>query len=69
MDDCFTNEFSVRLKELRVEHRNLDVEISRLLEAVNSVDQLLVQRLKKRKLWLKDTIVRLESRRIPDLDA
>jgi hypothetical protein len=69
MDDCFTNELSVRLKELRIEHRNLDVEISRLLEAANYVDQLLVQRLKKRKLWLKDTIVRLESRRIPDLDA
>ena len=69
MDDCFTNELSVRLKELRVEHRNLDVEINRLLEVSNYVDQLMVQRLKKRKLWLKDTIVKLESRKIPDLDA
>ena len=69
MDDCFTNELSVRLKELRIEHRNLDVEIGHLLEQAAYVDQLLVQRLKKRKLWLKDTIVRLESERIPDLDA
>lgn len=69
MDDSFTNELSVRLKELRIEHRNLDVEISQLLEQSNYVDQLLVQRLKKRKLWLKDAIVKLESKRIPDLDA
>jgi hypothetical protein len=32
-------------------------------------DQLLMQRLKKRKLWLKDTITRVESKLIPDLDA
>jgi len=69
MDDSFTNELSVRLKELRVEHRNLDIEISHLLEESTYVDQLLIQRLKKRKLWLKDTIVKLESKKIPDLDA
>jgi hypothetical protein len=69
MDDSFTNELSVRLKELRVEHRTLDIEIKHLLEEANYVDQLLVQRLKKRKLWLKDTIVKLESKKIPDLDA
>ena len=68
-DDSFTNELSVRLKELRIEHRNLDIEIVRLLEESAYVDQLLVQRLKKRKLWLKDTIVKLESKKIPDLDA
>jgi hypothetical protein len=33
------------------------------------VDQLQVRRLKKRKLWLKDVIARLESELIPDLDA
>lgn len=69
MDDSFTNELSVRLKELRIEHRNLDAEICQLLEKSNYIDQLLVQRLKKRKLWLKDTIVKLESKKIPDLDA
>ena len=30
---------------------------------------MLVQKLKKRRLWLKDTIVKLESKRIPDMDA
>jgi len=69
MDDSFTNELSVRLKELRIEHRNLDIEIVQLLGESTYVDQLLVQRLKKRKLWLKDTIVKLESKKIPDLDA
>lgn len=69
MDDSFTNELSVRLKELRIEHRHLDIEITHLLEEAAYVDQLLVQRLKKRKLWLKDTIVKLESKKIPDLDA
>lgn len=69
MDDSFTNELSVRLKELRIEHRTLDIEIRHLLEETTYVDQLLVQRLKKRKLWLKDTIVKLESKKIPDLDA
>lgn len=69
MDDSFTNELSVRLKELRIEHRTLDIEITHLLEETSYVDQLLIQRLKKRKLWLKDTIVKLESKKIPDLDA
>lgn len=68
-NETFTNELAVRLKELRVEHRSLDVEISQLLENAPYADQLLLQRLKKRKLWLKDAIVRLESQRIPDLDA
>lgn len=68
-DNSFTNEFSIRLRELRIEHRNLDIEITHLLEETNYVDQLLVQRLKKRKLWLKDAIVKLESKKIPDLDA
>lgn len=71
MDDqqTFTSEISLRIKELRVEHRALDVEINQLMTESPSVDQLLLQRLKKRKLWLKDAIVKLESRRIPDLDA
>jgi len=71
MDDkqTFTSEISLRIKELRVEHRTLDIEINQLMLESPSVDQLLLQRLKKRKLWLKDTIVKLESRRIPDLDA
>lgn len=57
-----------RLAQLRVEHRDLDDVIARLTEGP-FVDQLQVRRLKKRKLLLKDTIARLESELIPDLDA
>lgn len=32
-------------------------------------DQLRLRRLKKRKLWLKDMITKLESELIPDIDA
>jgi hypothetical protein len=57
-----------RLKELRVEHQDLDMVITRL--AVDpQVDQIMLRRLKKRKLMLKDMITQLESARIPDLNA
>jgi hypothetical protein len=52
------------LHELRSEHRDLDTVIARL--SAQPIDQLQVQRLKKRKLMLKDEIARLESRLIPD---
>lgn len=57
-----------KLKELRLEHRDLDEVISRLSESP-LVDQLQIRRLKKKKLMLKDTIARLESELIPDIDA
>lgn len=57
-----------RLKQLRVEHRDLDQVIARLVMDPN-VDQLMLKRLKKRKLMLKDMITQLESARIPDLNA
>ena len=57
-----------RLHALRSEHRDLDTVISRMGED-NPVDQLHLQRLKKRKLGLKDEIARLESRLIPDRTA
>ena len=57
-----------RLKELRVAHRELDLQIIDLgLQPYQ--DNLLIRRLKKRKLQLKDTIVKLESELIPDLNA
>ena len=57
-----------RLRNLRVEHRDLDRVISKL--AVDpAVDQIMLKRLKKRKLMLKDMITQLESDRIPDLNA
>jgi len=57
-----------KLEQLRIEHRDLDDIISLLLEQA-IVDQLQVRRLKKRKLLLKDIIIRLESQLIPDMDA
>ena len=57
-----------RLKELRVAHRDLDLTINKLIRGPQ-VDQLRVKRLKKRKLMLKDMIVRLESELIPNLNA
>ncbi|MEO9190956.1 MAG: DUF465 domain-containing protein [Acetobacteraceae bacterium] len=54
-----------RVHELRSEHRDLDTVIARLAEQ-SSLDQIQVQRLKKRKLLLKDEIAWLENRLIPD---
>jgi hypothetical protein len=53
-----------KLHELRSEHRDLDTVIARMAE--QPADQLHLQRLKKRKLLLKDEIAWLESRLIPD---
>lgn len=57
-----------RLKELRVEHQDLDQVISKLAGDPD-VDQIMLRRLKKRKLMLKDMITQLESAQIPDLNA
>ena len=57
-----------KLEALRVEHRDLDEVIDRLIERA-PFDQLQLQRLKKRKLGLKDQITKLESKLIPDIIA
>jgi hypothetical protein len=56
-----------RLHELRSEHRDLDTVIARL--DGSAVDQLQLQRLKKRKLKLKDEVAWLEGRLVPDIIA
>lgn len=58
----------LRIRALEVEHRDLDEIVIRLGEQPG-IDELLVRRLKKRKLQLKDEIARLRSALIPDLDA
>ncbi|MBT8429619.1 MAG: DUF465 domain-containing protein [Gammaproteobacteria bacterium] len=68
MDDEEFSPIRIQLAELRIEHRDLDDAIRRLAEDP-AADQLRLTRLKKRKLLLKDSIARLESRLIPDLDA
>jgi len=57
-----------RLESLRLEHRDLDDVIQRLLMD-GTPDRLQVQRLKKRKLGLKDQIAKLESGSIPNIIA
>lgn len=57
-----------KLRQLRIEHRDLDEVIGRLSLDMH-VDELQLKRLKKRKLVLKDQITRLESELIPDLNA
>jgi len=57
-----------KLAALQVEHRDLDDVIARMA-AQQPVDQLQLQRLKKRKLVLKDLIARLESELHPDIIA
>ena len=61
-------EIAQKLAALREEHRDLDQAIKRLSEDPWQ-DQLLLKRLKKRKLKIKDWISNLESLLIPDLDA
>jgi hypothetical protein len=57
-----------RLQSLEIEHHDLDDVISRLAADL-SQDRLQLQRLKKRKLILKDQIQRLRTRLIPDIIA
>jgi hypothetical protein len=57
-----------RLRELRIEHRDLDDVINRLQMDLY-VNEVQLRRLKKRKLMLKDQIARMESELIPDLNA
>lgn len=54
-----------RLVELRTEHRDLDDAITRLT-LTPSEDQLMLRRLKKRKLLIKDRISALERLLDPD---
>ena len=67
VDNEVFREFA-RLRELRVDHRDLDYLIDSMsLDPL--ADQLRMRRLKKRRLILKDMIAQLESELIPDLDA
>ena len=63
-----TEQVRERVIELEVEHRDLDVAISRLDETANR-DELQLRRLKKRRLHLKDQILRLRMQLVPDIPA
>lgn len=62
------NELALRLDHLRLEHRDLDAAIV-ALQAHGELDQLREARLKKRKLRLKDEMIRIETMLIPDILA
>lgn len=63
-----TKSIQRRILELQTEHRDLDEVVNTLSNRID-VDQLLLRRMKKRKLQIKDQIARLKSQLIPDLDA
>jgi hypothetical protein len=56
------------IERLRLEHHDLEAAVGALL-AVGAVDQLQIQRLKKRKLALRDRLARLEDQITPDIIA
>ncbi|MDH5557197.1 MAG: YdcH family protein [Alphaproteobacteria bacterium] len=57
-----------QLEELKTEHRDLDDIIARIADDA-PFNQLQLQRLKKRKLQLKDQMAKIESRLLPDIIA
>lgn len=68
LNDSELSDIRTQLHELQIEHRDLDLVITHLIENPPP-DDLLVRRLKKRKLALKDRIFLLEQLLIPDIPA
>jgi hypothetical protein len=58
----------MRLRQLQARHRALDNKITEM-QGFPYQNQILLQRLKKEKLRLKDSIAQLKDEMIPDLDA
>ncbi|WP_295239911.1 DUF465 domain-containing protein [uncultured Brevundimonas sp.] len=61
-------ELQAWVNHLRQEHADLDASIEALGQAAIP-DQLMIARLKRKKLALKDEIVKLEDRILPDIIA
>jgi hypothetical protein len=68
LNDAEVLELQEQLHDLQVEHRDLDQVIAHLTESPPP-DELLIRRLKKRKLGLKDRIQLLEQMLTPDIPA
>ncbi|MFK7839226.1 MAG: YdcH family protein [Bdellovibrionales bacterium] len=62
-------ELQAKLTEYRIEHKALDEMIERSLESDQPINLLHMQQLKKKKLWLKDMIQKIESDLVPDIIA
>lgn len=73
MDEDLTQEeraaLIAQVERLREEHRDLDTAIGALSDAGQAADRLQLQRLKKRKLMLRDKLAMLEDRLTPDIIA
>ena len=67
MQDIQANYILKKLEDLLSEHRDLDDVIDSMV--IGQVDQLQLQRLKKRKLGLKDEIIKLKALIVPDIIA
>ena len=57
------------MRRLEDEHRTLDAMILGLGDTAGGFDQLRLQRMKKRKLWLKDRLAQLDAQLHPDIIA
>lgn len=68
MTDEEEQALKAKLAQLRQEHGDLDAAIAALI-ASSTCDQLQLTRLKKRKLFLKDLITRIEDTLLPDITA
>lgn len=68
LNDHEISDIHSKLQELQTEHRDIDNVINHLATTATP-DELLIRRLKKRKLLLKDRIAQLEQMLIPDVPA
>ena len=62
------SKIKAKINELRKQHSELDIEISKIVKVI-PVDQVMLQRIKKKKLKLKDEIRKLSSHILPDIIA
>ena len=62
------NKIKAKINELRKLHSELDIEILKIVKVI-PVDQVMLQRIKKKKLKLKDEISKLSSHILPDIIA
>jgi hypothetical protein len=62
-------ELEQKLAEYKAEHKALDESINRMLASAEAVNLMQVSQLKKKKLWLKDMIQKIESSLIDDIIA
>ena len=62
------NKIKAKIIELRKLHSELDIEISKIVKVI-PLDQVMLQRIKKKKLKLKDEISKLSSHILPNIIA